>query len=197
MGNMMQGMEEMMRGMAPPKELYPSLMDLPDLPPEKRTEVQRAAYERMQSGTTLMINGLDQLLRAASTDDSIAMQDAVAKLREGLVRFDSGLAAHRALVEGRDTRQLALQWFKSQMSLSAPTTPAERPGPWGLSWPHLLVMALLAVFAVIMIAMYFFKMRRAAHLLQRLTSPPALAPPPVEASAPTAAAVPTPPAVEA
>src|SRR4029453_13326955 len=35
MGNMMQGMEEMMRGMgaAPPKELYPSLMDLPDLSP--------------------------------------------------------------------------------------------------------------------------------------------------------------------
>jgi len=56
-------------------------------------------------------------------------------------------------------------------------------------------MALLAIFAVIMIAMYFFKMRRAANLLQRLTNPPALAPPPVESSAPTAAAVPTPPAL--
>ncbi len=194
---MMQGMGEMMRNMgaAPPKELYPSLMDLPDLPPEKRTEVQRAAYERMQSGTTLMIEGLDQLLRAASTDDYTAMQDAIAKLREGLARFDSGLAAHRALAEGRDARQLALQWFKSQMRLPAPPAPAEMPGPWGLSWSHLLVMALLTVFAVIMIAMYFFKMRRAAHLLQRLTNPPALAPPPVEASAPTAAAVPTPPAL--
>src|SRR4051794_27348554 len=42
MGEMMRGMGEMMRGMgaAPPKELYPSLMDLPDLPPEKRAEVQ-------------------------------------------------------------------------------------------------------------------------------------------------------------
>ena len=57
-------------------------MDLPDLPPE-RADVQRAAYERMQSGTTLMLEGLDQLLRAASTDDATAMQDAVAKVREG------------------------------------------------------------------------------------------------------------------
>ena len=71
-------------------------MDLPDLPPEKRAEVQRAAYERMQSGTTLMLEGLDQLLRAASTDDATAMQDAIAKVREGIARFDSGLAAHRA-----------------------------------------------------------------------------------------------------
>ncbi len=192
---MMQGMGEMMRSMgaAPPKEIYPSLMDLPDLPPEKRTEVQRAASERMQNGTTLMIDGLGQLLQAASTDGYAAMQDAVAKLREGLARFDSGLAAHRALAEGRDARQLALQWFKSQMRLPAPPTPAERPGPWGLSWSHLLVMALLTVFAVIMIAMYFFKMRRAAHLLQRLTRPPAPAAPPAKASAPPAASVPAPP----
>jgi ferredoxin-NADP reductase len=187
-------MGEMMRGMgaAPPKELYPSLMDLPDLPPEKRAEVQRAAYERMLSGTTLMLEGLDQLLRTASTDDATAMQDAIAKLREGLARFDSGLAAHRALAEGRDARQLALQWFKTQMRLPAPPAPVESTGPWGLSWSHLLVMALLTIFAVIMIAMYFFKMRRAAHLLQRLTTLPAPAAPLAEASTPTGMAVPAP-----
>jgi ferredoxin-NADP reductase len=187
-------MGEMMRGMgaAPPKELYPSLMDLPDLPPEKRADVQRAAYERMQSGTTLMLEGLDQLLRTASTDDATAMQDAIAKLREGLARFDSGLAAHRALAEGRDARQLALQWFKTQMRLPAPPAPVESTGPWGLSWSHLLVMALLTLFAVIMIAMYVFKMRRAAHLLQRLTTPPAPAAPLAAASTPTAMAGPAP-----
>jgi ferredoxin-NADP reductase len=196
MGNMMQEMGEMMRSMgaAPPKEFYPSLMDLPDLPPEKRTEVQRAAYERMQSGTTLMLEGLDQLLRAASIDDSTAMQDAIAKLREGLARFDSGMAAHRALAEGRDARQLALQWFKTQMHLPAPPAPAERPGPWGLSWSHLLVMALLAIFAVVMITMYFFKVRRAADLLQRLTNAPAPAAPAAEAATPPAASIPAPPA---
>src|SRR5207248_7386092 len=89
-------------------------------------------------------------------------------------------------------RQLALQWFKSQMRLPAPPAPGERAGSWGLSWSHLLVMALLTLFAVIMIAMYFFKMRRAAHLLQRLTTPPAPAAPLAEASTPTAMAVPAP-----
>src|SRR4029453_12387139 len=89
------------------------------------------------------------------------LQNAVAKVGEGLARFDSGLAAHRAIAEGRDARQLALQWFKTQMRLPAPPAPVESTGPWGLSWSHLLVMALLTIFAVIMIAMYFFKMRRA------------------------------------
>lgn len=40
MGGGMEGMGGVMEGMgkAPPKELYPSLMSLPDLPPEKREE---------------------------------------------------------------------------------------------------------------------------------------------------------------
>src|SRR5215831_5229803 len=47
-GTMMQGMGEMMRGMGgtPPKELYPSLFVLHAVTPEKRADVQRAAYER-------------------------------------------------------------------------------------------------------------------------------------------------------
>src|SRR5205823_1378483 len=99
-GTMMQGMG------APPKALYPSLMDLPDLPPEKRVDVQRAASERMASGTALMIEGLDQLFRAATTENYAGMQNAVATLHEGLARFDSGLAAQRALAEGRDARHM-------------------------------------------------------------------------------------------
>lgn len=165
------GMMEGMHG-PPPKELYPSLMELPDLPPEKRDEVQRAAHERMQSGTTLMAAALDRLVRAAPTTDYAAMQLAVADLREGIARFDSGLAAHRALAEGQSPRTLAMQWFKDQMSLPGAPTAMQRSGPWGLSWSHLLVMALLMAFAVVMIAMYFFKMRRAASLLQRLTAVP-------------------------
>ena len=172
MGNMMQGM-----GAAPPKELYPSLMDLPDLPPEKRADVQRAASERMQSGTTLVIDGLDQLLRAATTDDYTVMQDAVTKLREGLARFDSGLAAQRALAAGKPPRDVALQWFKREMNLAEPAGAHRTTGLLGLSWLHLWVMLLLLVFAGTMLWMYFVKMRRAALLLQGLTGgapPPAL-----------------------
>jgi glucoamylase len=184
MGGMMEGMGEMMKGMGgtPPRALYPSLMDLPDLPPEKRDEVQRAAHERMKSGTDLMAEAFDQLVKAAPTNDFAAMQEATAKLREAVAKFDSGLAAHRAIAEGKDPRALAMQWFKGQMNLPGPLPAAEARGLWGLSWEHLILMALLVAFAAVMIAMYFFKMRRAAALFGRLEStsgkpPPGAAPP--------------------
>lgn len=173
-GGMMEGMGEMMKnmGVPPPKQLYPSLMDLPDLPPEKRAEVQRAAHERMTSGTNLLAQGLDQLVKAAPTTDYAAMQEAIAKLREGLARFDSGLAAHRAIAEGKDPRALAMQWFKGQLNLPGPPAAHAEHGLWGLSWEHLIAMAILIAFAAAMIAMYFFKMRRAAGLLRQLANAP-------------------------
>jgi glycine betaine catabolism B len=63
MGGMMEGMDEMMKGMGvpPQKELYPSLMALPELTPEKRREVEQRASERMQVGTKLMGQALDAL----------------------------------------------------------------------------------------------------------------------------------------
>ena len=56
MGKMMKGM-----GTPPAKELYPSLMELPDLPPEKRGEVERQAHGRMEEGLGLLSMGLQQL----------------------------------------------------------------------------------------------------------------------------------------
>jgi ferredoxin-NADP reductase len=158
-------------GGKPPKELYPSLMDLPELSPEKRDEVQRQAHERMKAGTALMSQGLERLANAAPGDDYAAMQEATARLREGLALFDSGLAAHRALAEGKAPREVALQWFKREMNLSAPTTGPEAPGGLlGLSWFHFFAMVILIAFAVVMVWMYFHKMRRASELLKRLTS---------------------------
>ena len=180
----MEGMGEMMKGMGgtPPKALYPALMDLPDLLPEKRDEVLRAAHERMKSGADLMAVGLDELVKAAPTNDFAVMQAATAKLREGVARFDSGLAANRAISEGKDPRALAMQWFKGEMNLRATALRMEASGPLGLTWSHLIVMALLVAFAAVMIAMYFFKMRRAAALFGRLETdsgrpPPGSAPP--------------------
>lgn len=156
-------------GATPPKELYPSLMSLPNLSPERRAEVERQAHERMQSGAALMGQGLDRLSNAAPGDDYAAMQEATAQVREGLAQFESGLAAHRALAEGKAPRDVALEWFKREMSLSPPAAPEAGGGPFGLSWFHLAVMALLAGFAVAMLWMYFHKMRRATELLKRLT----------------------------
>src|SRR5438034_4194317 len=59
----MGDMSEMMKSMGapPPKELYPSLMALPELSPEQRKQVEEQAAERMHAGSTLMAHALDAL----------------------------------------------------------------------------------------------------------------------------------------
>ena len=183
-GGMMEGMGEMMKGMgggAKTKELYPSLMDLPDLPLTKRLEVQQQAGERMQSGVALMNESLDYLLQATEQQNYTAMQAGTASLREGLSRFESGLAAQRALAEGKAPRNVALTWFKRDMNLLP--LPGEKPRVLlGVTPFHLFTMMLLIAFALAMVAMYFFKMRRAAALFGRIEAdkkspPPGSAPP--------------------
>jgi ferredoxin-NADP reductase len=166
-------MMKMMRGMKP-RELYPSLMSLPELSPEKRDEVQRQADERMKAGTALMSQGLERLSNAAG-DDYVAKQKGTEQMREGLALFESGLAADRALAEGKAPRDVALQWFRQEMNLLPPPSPEAHGGVFGLSWFHFFFMVILIGFAAAMIWMYFHKMRRAAALLQSLTGG---APPP-------------------
>eukprot|EP00913_Durusdinium_trenchii_P005618 g5236.t1 len=166
MGKMMQKM-----GAPKPREMYPRLMDLPDLPMEKRDEIRREAHQRMLDGTQLLSEGLEELSRSAETDDFATMQSASAKMREGLSRFESGLAAHRAIAEGKAPRNVALQWFKREMNLlPAETQPQQSATFWGMSLFHSLVMISLIIFAGLVTWMYFFKMRRATELMQRLTT---------------------------
>ena len=184
MGGGMEGMEKMMEGMgkAPPKELYPTLMSFPDLTPEQREQVRVQANERMRSGVALLTEGLDSLGEAAENEDDAAMQEATTQVREALARFESGLASRRALTEGKPPRQVALQWFKSEMNLQPPHGVEARGGHFGVRLFHLFTMVLLIAFALAMVALYFFKMRRAAALFRRIETdsgrpPPGSAPP--------------------
>ena len=179
MGKMMEGMGAM-HGV-PPKQLYPTLMSLPSLTPEQRQKVEQQANEQMRSGTALMTQALDELARAQAAADYAAMHDATLKLHEGMAQFDSGIAAKRALAEGKAPSAVALEWFKREMNLASPGL-GEEQHRGGLSLFHLLTMALLIAFAFAMLAMYFFKMRRAAALFGRIESdrgspPPGSAPP--------------------
>ena len=121
MGGGMEGMGKMMEGMgkAPPKELYPSLMALPELSPEQRKQVEEQAGERMHAGTALMAQALDTLNAGAQSGDYAAMQEAMTRLREGAAQLESGIAARRALAEGRAPREVALTWFKREMNLTS------------------------------------------------------------------------------
>ncbi len=191
MEKMEGGMEKMMEAMGapPPKELYPSLMDLPNLPPEKRAEIEQLAHDRMTASREQMSAAATRLSDAAMRDDYAAMQQATAQMREALAQFESGLAVHRALAEGKAPRNVALQWFKQDMNL----LPAAGTAPrtlLGVTPFHLFTMALLIAFALAMVAMYFFKMRRAAALFGRLdpdaNPPPGSSPPLAGAPAPSA-----------
>ena len=91
-GGMMEGMGEMMKGMGapPPKELYPTLMDLPELSPERRAEVVRLARERMETGRAQMAAATERMSAAAARDDFAAMQEAARQMREAAAIFESG-----------------------------------------------------------------------------------------------------------
>ena len=172
MGEMMKAM-----GKPPPKELYPSLMALPELTPEKRQQVEQQAAERMHAGVKLMGQALDTLNAGTRSGDYAAMHEAMTRLREGTAQLESGIAARRALAEGRAPREVALAWFKREMSLVSPSAGADAHGGRGLSALHLFTMALLVVFAAAMLVMYFFKMRRASALFGRI-EPEKGSPPP-------------------
>jgi ferredoxin-NADP reductase len=144
-------------------------MSLPELTPERRAEILSQAHARMQDGTVLLGKGLDQLAQSAETEDNVAMQESLAQVREGLERFESGLAARRALAEGRAPRNMALQWFKQEMNLLPPGREETGFRLWGMTLFHTTIMAGLVLFAAVMIWMYFFKMQRASLLLQNLT----------------------------
>ena len=183
-GGMGAGMGEMMKQMGKPprKELYPSLMALPDdVTPEARAAIEQLAQERMKAGSDLLASGLKKLSDATSDEDYAAMQRATELMREGLAQFEAGIAARRVLAEGKAPRNLALDWFKREMNLASATGP---PGPrtlLGVTPFHLFTMALLIAFTLAMLAMYFFKMRRAAALFGRLgpdpNPPPGSSPP--------------------
>ena len=179
MGGMMEGMGEMMKGMhgsPPPKELYPTLMALPELSPEQRTLVEAQASERMHAGSVLMGQALDTLNAGTQSGDYAAMHEAVTRLREGTAQLESGIAARRALAEGRAPREVAMAWFKHEMNLSPGAAPNEHQRA-GVTPFHLFTMVLLVAFALAMVSMYFFKMRRAAALFGRIEADKGSPPP--------------------
>ena len=170
-GAMSGGMGEMMKQMgAPPKkELYPSLIELPpDLPPEKRAELQKLADARVTEGNALISSGFAKLAGANQKQDFARMREATEEIRRGQTLLESGLTAQKALAENKDSRATALEWFKRDMNLAPAVEVANPHGFFGLSWFHYITMLTLAAFSAAMIWMYFRKMKRANALVARL-----------------------------
>jgi glycine betaine catabolism B len=169
---MMEEMGDMMRqmGVPPVKEIYPSLISMSELSNDKRMEVETAANERMVVGIALMTEGLSRLADASSTKNLEVMRDAVGQLHEGMARFESGLAAHQALVSTSDPQLIALEWFRREMSLPVSITPVAKMGILGVTWFHFWLMLGSMMLIICFLWLYFLKMRRASQLLNSLVT---------------------------
>ena len=102
--------DDMLGRMGPytPRELYPLLMQLPDLSPEKRAELKRFARQRMEDGLQILTESRVALTAAAENNDLSRMEQAAADMRAGVARYESGLAVFRALEDDEGPREIAL-----------------------------------------------------------------------------------------
>jgi len=157
--------------------IYPTLMTLPALTPEKRAEIEALASRQIKGGVERLASGSESLDRATEANDHAAMQESVERMREGLDELGAGIAAQRVLSEGKSPRNLALAWFKREMNLATPTGNKEPRTLLGVGLFHLFTMALLIAFALAMLGLYFSKMRRATALFRRIE--PDTRPPPI------------------
>lgn len=187
MGGMMDAMHR-----PPAREPFPEMMNSPSLDAAARERLRAAGDERVRDGTAILSEGLDRLAGAAEVEDWAGMQAALARIREGTARMESGVAARRVAAGQVEPSAAATDWLKREMNLTPPPdAPTSRSGPFGLSWFHFVVMAALIAFAAVMVGMYYRKMRRAADLLRSLTGTTGV---PVTPASAVAAAPPLPPA---
>lgn len=175
--------------------IYPSLMTLPALTPEKRAEIDALGSQQVSEGMQRLAAAAELLSNAMDSGDDAAMEQSVGLMRESLDELGAGIAARRVLSEGKSPRNLALDWFKREMNLASPIAPEEPGTLLGVPLFHLFTMVLLVVFALAMLVMYFFKMRRAAALFGRIepdsgAPPPGTSPPLAGAPAPSSPATP-------
>lgn len=151
------------------KPFYAALMGMPTLTPEARRFIEAEAGMRLGLGSEAITAGQASLHHALSSNNAASMQQAVERVREGVLLAQSGAAALRAVKEGQPPRQIALAWFNGQMGTPANVGMAMGNGAWGLSWYHLTTMAFLIAFMAGAIAIHYARARRIGVLVERLT----------------------------
>lgn len=167
MEKMMEGMDKMMEGMGHQSvrpEIYPTLMGLSDMGPTNRQRLKVIAEERIHTGTVLLEEAHARLQDAIQVGDHKAATSAIQQIRAGTAELESGVAAHRLMLEGSPPQNAAMEWFRRTMSLPNPLA-ADK-----LSWFHYFTMFMLLAFVVLVATFQFQKSRRVASLLDKLTS---------------------------
>lgn len=175
------------------RPFYASLLDMPTLTPEARRFIEAEAQRRIGWGSQATLTAQARLQQALASNDTAAVQQATAGLREGLSILESGTAALRTLEVGTPPRQFALAWFRSQLGSSIGTVSmVPSDGVWGLSWYHLTTMAFLVAFLIGALLIQYARMRRVGGLVQRLKAASVGAAPGLAAAAGKGASNPAP-----
>jgi ferredoxin-NADP reductase len=170
------------------KPFYPSMMDWPVLTDEARRTVRAEALARLGSGAEALTAEQARLHQALMSNDTKGAQDAIRGAREGLALADSGAGALKGLEEGRPPRQIALSWFRTQSGMIDSDQMASGHEAAGLSWWHLIAMALLAAALVAALLLRRARLRRIASLVERL-APGGATPPAIPAVSPAPGAI--------
>ena len=147
-----------------PGTTLPRLVSGDALPPATRQLLRARADESVSQGRAELAAGLRRLADAPA-GDSDALASAIAQVRQGSRELSKGVALRRSLAQPSTAAETTLEWFRQDLGLRR-STATDSQG--GLGVFHLGVMAILVAFAGAMLWMYFFKMRRAAALLQTL-----------------------------
>ena len=174
-------------GMSGAKPYYASLMEWPVLTDAARRAVRPQALQRLNSGMVALSAQQTRIHHAMALDDFTATTDAIAGARESLALAESGSGVLKGLAEGRPPRELALNWFKRETAITGDKQVAAQGDLAGLSWWHVIAMAVLAAALVAALISWRARRRRVASLVERLTSgPPSVA----DAVGPTPASTP-------
>lgn len=174
----MSGMGGMMG--KPPRQFFPSLMNLPELSAKDRAEIEVQARRRIEQGLRSIVDGQATANRALAESRLGEAESALQLVQSGTDQARSGTAALRALAEGQSPGAVGLTWYRSQLSLPTATGDQDFPDsrflPFGLSLSHLISMAFAAALILGFVTLHFARRRRVEVLLGRLTSTPAIAP---------------------
>src|SRR5690606_32988230 len=81
-----EGMGAMMgmMGGQPPRQFYPALMALPDLPPEQRADIERLAHTRMTASAGEMTAAINEVAAAVKQQNFDRMQEATSRISTAL-----------------------------------------------------------------------------------------------------------------
>ncbi len=124
----------------------------------------------MSEGIALLAEGAAALSESTQRDDVRAMEQAGAKIGQGLSQLENGLAARRALEGGEPPPQVALEWFKTQLNLLPAQIDSKDTRILWMTPFHLFLCTLLLAATGVSLTVYVLRMRRASHLIERIVA---------------------------